>query len=71
MPEPNGNQDNLSRLDRIEGAIEHIKGKHEKFADEYRGFLLTQAVMVDSVAKLSANMDKGTNSQCAASITNG
>jgi hypothetical protein len=57
MPEPNGNQGKLSRFDRIEVAIEHIINEHEKFVDEHLRLLTAQVIMVDSVAKLSSNMD--------------
>jgi hypothetical protein len=58
MPEPNGHQDNTSRLDRIEIAIEHVINEHEKLVDEHSRLLTAQIVMVDSVAKVSGNIDR-------------
>jgi len=54
MPEPNGHQDNLSRLDRIEIAIEHVINEREKLVDEQGRLLKAQVVMVDSIDKLTA-----------------
>ena len=56
MPEANGHQDNLSRLDRIEIAIEHVIGEHEKLIDEQGRLLKAQVVMVDSIDKLTAKV---------------
>jgi hypothetical protein len=56
MPETNGNQDNLSRLDRIEIAIEHVINEHEKLVDEQGRLLKAQVVMVDSLDKLAAKL---------------
>ncbi|HEX4135977.1 MAG TPA: hypothetical protein VHY84_15285 [Bryobacteraceae bacterium] len=56
MPETNGNQDNLSRLDRIEIAIEHVINEHEKLVDEQGRLLKAQVVMVDSLDKLTAKL---------------
>jgi hypothetical protein len=56
MPETNGHQDNLSRLDRIEIAIEHVIGEHEKLVDEHRRLLTAQVVMVDSIDKLTGKL---------------
>jgi hypothetical protein len=53
MPETNGNQDNVSRLDRIEIAIEHVINEHEKLVDEQGRLLKAQVVMVDSIDKLT------------------
>jgi hypothetical protein len=36
MAEANGHQDNFSRLDRIERAIEHVIGEREKFIDDHK-----------------------------------
>jgi hypothetical protein len=57
MPETNGHQDNLSRLDRIETAIEHVINEHEKLIDEQGRLLKAQVVMVDSVAKLAEHIE--------------
>jgi hypothetical protein len=58
MPETNGHQDNLSRLDRIELAIEHVINEHEKLVDEQGRLLKAQINMVDSIDKLTVTVDK-------------
>jgi len=57
MAETNGHQDNLSRLDRIERAIEHVINEHEKLVDEQGRLLKAQVVMVDSVTKLADHIE--------------
>ncbi len=57
MPETNGHQDNESRLDRIEAAIDQIVNEHERLIDEHKRLLTAQVVMVDSVARMSANIE--------------
>jgi len=57
MPEPNGHQDNLSRLDRIEAAIEHVVGEHEMFRAEHKLLLRSQVLLQDSLEKLKDRID--------------
>jgi tetrahydromethanopterin S-methyltransferase subunit G len=56
MAEANGHQDNLSRLDRIERAIEHVIGEHEKFIDDHRLLLRAQVVLTDRLDKLAVTV---------------
>jgi tetrahydromethanopterin S-methyltransferase subunit G len=56
MPEPNGHQDNDSRLDRIERAVEHIINEHEKLIDDHRQLLKAQVVMVESIDKIGKHI---------------
>jgi tetrahydromethanopterin S-methyltransferase subunit G len=58
MPETNGHQDNLSRLDRIEIAIEHVVNEHEKLVDEQSRLLKAQVVMVASIDRLATRVDE-------------
>ncbi len=58
MPEANGHEDNLSRLDRIEAAIDQIVSEHEKLIGEHKRLLTAQIVMFDSVSRMSANIDR-------------
>jgi hypothetical protein len=58
MPETNGQQDNFSRLDRIEVAIEHVINEHEKLVDEHKRLLIAQVKMVDSIDKLAASDER-------------
>ena len=58
MPEANGHQDNLSRLDRIERAIEHVINEHEKFLDEHKMLLRAQVIMADAHANLSRTVEE-------------
>jgi hypothetical protein len=58
MPETNGHEDNLSRLDRIEAAIDQIFNEHEKLIDEHKRLLTAQVVMFDSASRMSANIDR-------------
>ena len=57
MAETKGHQDNLSRLDRIERAIEHVINEHEKLVDGQGRLLKAQVVMVDSVTKLADHIE--------------
>ena len=56
MPETNGHQDNESRLDRIERAIEHVINEDEKLVDEEGRLLKAQIEMVGSIDKLSEKL---------------
>jgi hypothetical protein len=58
MPETNGNQNNLSRLDRIEIVIEHVINEHEKLVDEQGRLLKAQVVMVASIDRLANRVDE-------------
>ncbi|HEX4275577.1 MAG TPA: hypothetical protein VHZ74_09500 [Bryobacteraceae bacterium] len=58
MAETNGHQDNPSRLDRIEIAIEHIIGEHEIFGAEHKMLLRSQALFQDSLEKLTVRVDE-------------
>jgi hypothetical protein len=53
MAETNGQQDNLSRLDRIEIAIEHLINEHEKFHDDHKFLLRAQVVLTDKLDTLA------------------
>ena len=59
MPETNGHQDNESRLDRIERAIEHVINEDEKLVDEEGRLLKAQIEMVGSIDKLSEKLAEG------------
>ncbi|HVW87215.1 MAG TPA: hypothetical protein VHB50_21160 [Bryobacteraceae bacterium] len=52
MAEGNGHQDNVSRLDRIEAAIEHTIGEHEAFRAEHKMLLRSQVLLQDSLESL-------------------
>ena len=58
MPETNGHQDNLSRLDRIERAIEHEVGEHERFREEHERLLRSQVLLQDSLEKQKLRIDE-------------
>jgi hypothetical protein len=45
MAEGNGQQDNLSRLDRIERAMELLLTDHEQFREEHKMLLRSQVVL--------------------------
>lgn len=57
MAETNGHQDNESRLDRIERAIEHVIGEHEMFRAEHKLLLRSQVLLQDSLEKLKDRID--------------
>ena len=52
MPETNGHQDNPSRLDRIEAALELVIGEHETFRAEHKMLLRSQVLFQDSLEKM-------------------
>ena len=52
MAEGNGQQDNLSRLDRIERAMEHIIDEHEAFRAEHKMLLRAQVLQQESLESL-------------------
>ena len=56
MPETNGQQDNESRLDRIERAMEHFIDEHEMFRTEHRMLLRSQVLLQQSLEKLKDNV---------------
>jgi len=58
MPETNGNQNNESRLDRIEAAMEAMIGEHEMFRAEHKMLLRSQVLFQDSLEKLKERMDE-------------
>ena len=58
MAEANGHQDNVSRLDRIEAALEHIIDEHEMFRDEHKRLLTAQVVLTDRMDKLAITVDE-------------
>jgi hypothetical protein len=58
MAETNGHQNNESRLDRIEAAIEHMIGEHEMFRAEHKMLLRSQVLLQDSLEKLQGSVDK-------------
>jgi phosphopantothenate synthetase len=51
MGEGNGQQDNLSRLDRIERAMELFVADHEEFRDEHKKLLRSQVLLQDALQK--------------------
>ena len=51
MPDDNGQQNNTSRLDRIEAALELIIGEHEAFRAEHKMLLKSQVLMQDVMEK--------------------
>ena len=53
MPEANGHQDSLSRLDRIEIAIAHVISEHEKVIGDHKFLLRAQVVMTERIDKLA------------------
>ena len=57
MAEANGHQDNLSRLDRIERAIEHIIDEHEMFRDEHKKLLQSQVLLQNSLELLRGSLE--------------
>jgi hypothetical protein len=52
MPEANGHQDNASRLDRIEAAMEHMIDEHEAFRAEHKMLLRSQVLLQGSLEDL-------------------
>ena len=58
MAEPNGHQDNVSRLDRIEAALEHVIDEHEMFRDEHKRLLTAQVVLTDRMDRLAITVDE-------------
>ena len=57
MAEANGHQDNLSRLDRIERAIEHVIDEHEMFRDEHKKLLQSQILLQSSLELLRGSLE--------------
>jgi len=55
----NGNEDNRSRLDRIEAALELIIGEHEQFRAEHKMLLKSQVLMQDAMDKMHEEMERG------------
>ena len=58
MPETNGHQDNESRLDRIEAAMEAMVGEHEIFRAEHKMLLRSQVRLQDSLEKQKERFDE-------------
>jgi hypothetical protein len=58
MPEPNGHQDNLPRLDRIARAMEQVIHEHELFRDENKKLLQSQVLLQCSLEKLGQSLEK-------------
>jgi hypothetical protein len=58
MAESNGHQDKVSRLDRIEAAIEHMIGEHEAFRAEHKMLLRSQVLLQDSLGTLRDHVDE-------------
>jgi prefoldin subunit 5 len=56
MAEGNGQQDNLSRLDRIERAMEFIIDEHEMFRQEHKMLLRSQVLQQESLETLRASV---------------
>ncbi len=52
MANPNGNQDNESRLDRIERAMKHFIDEHEMFRAEHKMLLRSQVLLQESLGDL-------------------
>ncbi|MGD1072382.1 MAG: hypothetical protein ABSB15_19835 [Bryobacteraceae bacterium] len=52
MAEGNGHQDNVSRLDRIEAAMEHMVDEHEAFRAEHKMLLRSQVLLQGSLEDL-------------------
>ncbi len=61
MAEANGHQDNLSRLDRIERAIEHVIDEHEMFRDEHKKLLQSQILLQSSLETQKVRIDELTD----------
>jgi hypothetical protein len=57
MAEGNGQQDNLSRQDRIERAMEHIIDEHEAFREEHKMLLRSQVLHQEALQKQRENLD--------------
>lgn len=53
----------LSRLDRIERAIELLIGDHERFREEHQLLLASQVLLTDRMDKLTQNVANLTESQ--------
>jgi hypothetical protein len=58
MPETNGQQNNESRLDRIEAAMEAMVGEHEVFRAEHKMLLRSQVLLQDSLEKQKERIDE-------------
>ena len=58
MAETNGHQDNESRLDRIERAIEHVIGEHETFREEHNRLLRSQVLLQEAQKDLQEAQKK-------------
>jgi len=58
MEQPNGQQDNLSRLDRIERAIECAFDEHEAFRAEHKALLRSQVLFQDALETQKVRMDE-------------
>ena len=56
MPEGNGHQDNLSRLDRIERVLEHFINEHEMFREEHKQLLAAQIVLQDQIRMVNSTL---------------
>ena len=52
MADANGHQDNVSRLDRIEAAMEHMVDEHEAFRAEHKMLLRSQVLLQGSLEDL-------------------
>jgi hypothetical protein len=58
MAEPNGHQNNESRLDRIERAMEPMIDEHEMFRAENKMLLGSQVVPQESLQMVEGSVDK-------------
>lgn len=58
MAEGNGQQDNLSRLDRIERALEPVVDEHEAFRAERKMLLRTQVLLQGSLEKRTEKLEE-------------
>jgi hypothetical protein len=57
MAEGNGQQDNLSRLDRFERATEFIVDEHEMFRAEHKMLLRSQVLHQEALEKQREGLD--------------
>jgi hypothetical protein len=57
MAEGNGQRDNLSRLDRIERAMEFIIDEHGMFRQEHKMLLRSQVLQQEALIKQRENLD--------------
>jgi len=58
MAESNGHQDNESRLDRLERAMEHIINEHEMFRAEHKMLLGSQVLLQGALEKMQGAVEK-------------